>query len=276
MCHAPIRGLELSRRFRLTDHEADLHLRRVNDAAVGARDKPVGFIFKFRSRRRVRAHLAIKTDAHHRNDAAMLVLHFLAICFSENAPTTFLRRADRTVCAARRAGSESHLDYAHSDPSFRAGPGRRRKVPRASGPPSSKPCPEIPVPRRTRAKRDDAPSPRSSAPTSSSPVLGDCGTNPRHRTKRGDSSRDRPRIAMPGRIATSSSSRSRSARMQRYRSALTQGSSSTLRSRSWFLLVIGVTPPYWKFFRFVRRSDEGRGALRQTRIFQCRVFSMTP
>ena len=72
---------------------------------------------------------------------------FSPYVFRKMRRQTFLRRADRTVCAARRAGSESHLDYAHSDPSFRAGPGRRRKVPRASGPPSSKPCPEIPVPR---------------------------------------------------------------------------------------------------------------------------------
>jgi hypothetical protein len=41
-------------------------------------------------------------------------------------------------------------------------------------------------------------------------------------------------------------------------------------------LVICVTPPYWKFFGFVRRSDEGHGGGLKPLIVQCRLFGDDP
>ena len=73
----------------------------VNVAAVGARDKPVGLIFKFRSRRRVRAHLAIKTDAHHRNKAAVLVVYLFTICSRKMRRRAFSGPIGHSACAAQ-------------------------------------------------------------------------------------------------------------------------------------------------------------------------------
>lgn len=75
---APIRSLELGARHRHADHQADLHFGRFNVAAVGAHDKfVIGLILAFRH---LRSHFAITTDAHHPNDAAVLVRHLVTVC----------------------------------------------------------------------------------------------------------------------------------------------------------------------------------------------------